>query len=159
MPLVDTLKSNSFKSHIQSSQGNWINLAYVRKSPGNEDEVTRARLTTYMAESLRKYCHCRKIFVSDGSRIDAPILARDINGGPKVFDGNIQGMFSYLAFSTKKIRLYVIDYAGLSTDPNDIQRVIKIYKNIKELTVVHRSDIEILSHLNLKNNTVIKKFE
>lgn len=35
------------------------------------------------------------------------------------------GMFSYLAFSTKKIRLYVIDYAGLSTDPNDIQRVIK----------------------------------
>jgi hypothetical protein len=35
------------------------------------------------------------------------------------------GMFSYLAFSTKKIRLYVIDYAGLLTDPNDIQRALK----------------------------------
>ncbi|EIE91112.1 hypothetical protein RO3G_15823 [Rhizopus delemar RA 99-880] len=65
--VVHTLKNNSFESYIQSSQGNWTNLAYVRKSPGNEDEVTRARLTICMTERLRKYCYCQNIFVSDGS--------------------------------------------------------------------------------------------
>ncbi|KAI9494228.1 hypothetical protein BDB00DRAFT_738493, partial [Zychaea mexicana] len=60
-------KSNSFKLHIRALKANWANIGYVRKSPGNEDKATRARLITCMAQWLKQQCYCRKIFASDGT--------------------------------------------------------------------------------------------
>ncbi|KAG0166759.1 hypothetical protein DFQ30_006798 [Apophysomyces sp. BC1015] len=63
-----------------------------------------------------------------------------------------------LVATTKKIRLCVIDYAGLSTDPIVIQRMLRLNKNIKELVVVHQSKIEVLTRYDLKDPIVAKKF-
>ncbi|KAG0187067.1 hypothetical protein DFQ28_006918 [Apophysomyces sp. BC1034] len=112
-----------------------------------------------MAQRLKKQCYCHKIFVSDGTTVNEPTLARDSNGGPLHFDGNTQGNINInLVATTKKIRLCVIDYAGLSTDPIVIQRMLRLNKNIKELVVVHQSKIEVLTRYDLKDPIVAKKF-
>ncbi|KAI8381099.1 uncharacterized protein BYT42DRAFT_565236 [Radiomyces spectabilis] len=148
-----------FLSHIRASDGDWVNVGYVRKSPGEELPSTRARLITCMAERLKKRCHCRKIFVSDGSTANEPILARDADSGPTSYDGNTQDMFSYFTTKSKKIRLCVIDYAGFSTDPDDIQKTMKLTRSIKELVVLHPHRIEMFTRMELKQESILTKFK
>ncbi|KAI7881475.1 hypothetical protein K492DRAFT_111670, partial [Lichtheimia hyalospora FSU 10163] len=37
--------------------------------------------------------------------------------------------------TTANIRLVVLDYAGLTTNPNDLHKFVKNYKSIKEIVV------------------------
>lgn len=36
-----------------------------------------------------------------------------------------EDLFAYLSTCTKKVRLCIMDYAGLSNDPNDVERFLK----------------------------------
>ncbi|KAG1179642.1 hypothetical protein G6F70_001084 [Rhizopus microsporus] len=65
---------------------------------------------------------------------------------------------AYLASCTKKVRLCVIDYAGWSTNPEDIKKTMKFMKNVKEMAILHPTEIEVLTRHDLKNKSVLKKF-
>ncbi|CEI99600.1 hypothetical protein RMCBS344292_13685 [Rhizopus microsporus] len=70
-------KVNAFKYHMQAAKGEWINIGYVRKSPGNEPIETRERLVQGMASRLQNQVFCRKMFVFDGTPASQPIMMRD----------------------------------------------------------------------------------
>ena len=77
--LIDSFKEkvNAFKYHMQAAKGEWINIGYVRKSPGNEPIETRERLVQGMASRLQNQVFCRKMFVLDGTPASQPIMMRD----------------------------------------------------------------------------------
>lgn len=93
--MIDSLSENvpKFRHHVQASQGNWLNIGYVRKSPSNESEETRIRLLKSMMLRIRNRCFVSKIFVSYCSSSTTPLLERDYSTAKKkqLGDGNCQG--------------------------------------------------------------------
>lgn len=105
-----------------------------------------------MITRLKKRCFCEKIFASFSSLSSSPIIQRDYNTNDielELIDcaGNTQSsiyillgeyrylistciidMLSFFATNTKFIRLCVIDYAGLSNDPDDVYNTLKYVK-------------------------------
>lgn len=77
----------------------------------------------------------------------------------QIFLFSIKDMISYVTFATKKIRLVVIDYAGLSTNPEDIRLFLKVAKKVKEISIDHGHTIETLSRYDmLHGHEIINKF-
>ncbi|CAO3651409.1 unnamed protein product [Cunninghamella echinulata] len=68
-------------------------------------------------------------------------------------------MMERITTEYKKVRLVIIDYAGLSTNPDDIRDFIKKYKNIKELVVDCGDKINVINRYDLLHcPTVAKNF-
>lgn len=80
-----------FKKHIQNSDGEWINIGYVRKSPADESGETRDILVRKMVSKLINIGFCEKIYVSPCSSTQYPIFKRDFEIEHKYGDGNTQG--------------------------------------------------------------------
>lgn len=81
-----------FKRHIQNSDGEWINIGYVRKSPTNESNETRERLIQKMVSKLINISFCEKIYVSPCTNVQDPVFKRDFKDDEKMYgDGNTQG--------------------------------------------------------------------
>ncbi|KAI9261009.1 hypothetical protein EDC94DRAFT_660040 [Helicostylum pulchrum] len=97
--------------------GNWINVGYVWKSPGNESVATRQAFLKAMIKKLRNRCLCRYIFASTSSTSSSPILERDFSVDDNTnsnsikaarlayCDGDTQQMIDFIGHSIKKIRL------------------------------------------------------
>ncbi|KAI9006711.1 hypothetical protein CLU79DRAFT_712393, partial [Phycomyces nitens] len=103
---------------------------YVRKSPTRDSHETKIRLLNLMITRLKKRCFCKKIFASFSSLSSSRITERDYGTNKAELEltgcaGNTQDMLSFFADSTKHIRLCVIDYAGLSNDPDDVYNTLK----------------------------------
>ncbi|KAI8093728.1 uncharacterized protein BX664DRAFT_295635 [Halteromyces radiatus] len=141
------------------AKGNWTNIGYIRKSPGQEPVETRKRLIEAMADRLKKQCLCKKTFVSDGTRSSDPILSRDVGSTRSHCNGNTQDMFAYISSATKNVRLCVIDYAGISTNPEDIKKTMRLVRNIKELEILHKSNVEAINRHELKTDKTLIKFQ
>ncbi|KAI9023650.1 hypothetical protein CLU79DRAFT_700729, partial [Phycomyces nitens] len=140
----------------------YITIGYARKSPTDETKESRIRLLQLMVTKLYFRGKCEEVFVSPICKSDQPILERD---SPKQDDlllnlkgshGDISDLVARVHFSQKPFRLVVIDYAGLSTSPNDIRVFLE---NIKEVVVDHGSSFEILSRFDLLKNNDIEKFK
>ncbi|KAI8971520.1 hypothetical protein BDF20DRAFT_915321 [Mycotypha africana] len=156
--LVET--TSAFRIEISNDGSNWINVGYVRKSPGSESVATRQALLEAMIMKLRNRCLCRFIFASTSSTSSSPILERDFLQGNTTnsnktvkatnlahCDGDTQAMIDFIGHSMKKVRLCVISYAGLSNNPGDVIKLLKSCKMIKSIIVDHGSHIESLSSL------------
>lgn len=133
--------ASAFRKEINIDGNNWINVGYVRKSPGNENLATRKGLLEAMIMKLRKRCLYRYVFASTSSTTSSPILERDFladnntNSNNKInatslayCDGDTQAMTDFIGHSIKKIRLCAISYAGLSNDPDDVALFLKYEK-------------------------------
>ncbi|KAI8971515.1 hypothetical protein BDF20DRAFT_995543 [Mycotypha africana] len=158
--LVET--TSAFRIEISNDGSNWINVGYVRKSPGSESVATRQALLEAMIMKLRNRCLCRFIFASTSSTSSSPILERDFLQGNTTnsnktvkatnlahCDGDTQAMIDFIGHSMKKVRLCVISYAGLSNNPGDVIKLLKSCKMIKSIIVDHGSHIESLSRYSL----------
>ncbi|KAG1501489.1 hypothetical protein G6F47_000764 [Rhizopus delemar] len=153
--------TSAFRTEINNDGSNWINVGYVRKSPGIESVATRQGLLEAMIMKLRNRCLCRYIFASTSSTSSSPILERDFLAdnntnsnnikatGLAYCDGDTQAMIDFIGHSIKKIRLCVISYAGLSNNPSDVALLLKSCKMIKSIVVDHDSHIELLSRYSL----------
>ncbi|KAI9351873.1 hypothetical protein BD770DRAFT_325982, partial [Pilaira anomala] len=106
-------------------------IGYARKSPTDETKESRIRLLQLMVNKLYFRGKCEEVFVSPICKADHPILERD---SPKQDDlllhlkgshGDISDLVARVHFSQKPFRLVIIDYAGLSTSPNDIGIFLK----------------------------------
>ncbi|KAF7720550.1 hypothetical protein EC973_007544, partial [Apophysomyces ossiformis] len=122
-------KEGLFRFHCSNAVGNWVNVGYVRKSHTTESEESRIRLLQAMITRLVNRCLCTKLFASPCSSSTQPLLERDwpkpdllakLNG----CDGDTQDLFAFLSTCTEKVRLCIIDYAGLSNDPDDVQKLL-----------------------------------
>ncbi|KAG0928826.1 hypothetical protein G6F57_013104 [Rhizopus arrhizus] len=154
--------TSAFRTEINNDGSNWINVGYVRKSPGIESVATRQGLLEAMIMKLRNRCLCRYVFASASSTSSSPILERDFladnntnsNNNIKATslascDGDTRVMIDFIRHSIKKIRLCVISYAGLSNNPRDVAIFLKRCKMIKSIVVDHNSHIESLSRYSL----------
>ncbi|KAI8093749.1 uncharacterized protein BX664DRAFT_113602 [Halteromyces radiatus] len=105
---------------------------------------------------------CEDVFVSYSTSAYDPTAERDATTPPYAFDdcsGNTLDLIAKITKSARQIRLVVIDYAGLSTNPDDIKLFISLNKSIREVVVDISHKVEIYSrHDILKNIKVIKKF-
>ncbi|KAF7721277.1 hypothetical protein EC973_004970, partial [Apophysomyces ossiformis] len=143
-----------FRAHVKKTAGDWANIGYIRKSPTNESEEARVRLIQLMMTKLVNRCLCTKIYVSPNSSSTTPLLVRDCPKPTTLTklhgcDGDTQDLFAFLSTCTKKVRICVIDYAGLSNDLDNILEMLKLYKNVKEIVVDHSSSIEVLDRYSL----------
>lgn len=133
--------TSAFRTEINNDGSNWINVGYVRKSPGIESVATRQGLLEAMIMKLRNQCLCRYVFASASSTSSSPILERDFladnntnsNNNIKATslaycDGDTQVMIDFIGHSIKKIWLCVISYAGLSNNPRDVAIFLKYEK-------------------------------
>ncbi|KAI8391140.1 uncharacterized protein BYT42DRAFT_526494 [Radiomyces spectabilis] len=156
--------ASAFRTEIKNVGSDWINVGYVRKSPGIESVATRQGLLEGMIMKLRNRCLCRYIFASTSSISSSPILERDFfvdsnsnsnsNNNIKATDlaycdGDTQAMIDFIGPSIKKIRLCVISYAGLSNNPGDVVLFLKSCKMVKAIVVDHDSHIEVLHRYSL----------
>ncbi|KAG1443100.1 hypothetical protein G6F56_010797 [Rhizopus delemar] len=161
--VMDT--SDSVKAYWKYLQYDtkYITIGYARKSPTDETKESRIRLLQLMVNKLYFRGKCVEVFVSPICKADQPILERD---SPKQNDlllhlkgSNENISVARVHFSQKPFRLVIIDYAGLSTSPNDIRLFLKQCSNIKEVVVDHGSSFEILSRFDLLKNNDLEKFK
>ncbi|KAI9471010.1 MAG: hypothetical protein EXX96DRAFT_586532 [Benjaminiella poitrasii] len=137
--LVET--TSAFRTKINNDVSNWINVGYVRKSPGIESVATRQGLLEAMITKLMDRCPCYYIFAYTSSTSSSPILERDFladsntNSNDNVkttslayCDGDTQAVVDFIKHSIKKIRLCVISYSGLSNNPDNVAIFLKYEK-------------------------------
>ncbi|ORE00793.1 hypothetical protein BCV72DRAFT_246403 [Rhizopus microsporus var. microsporus] len=160
-PYFNNLLCSAYWKYLQHDT-KYITIGYARKSPTDETKESRIRLLQLMVNKLYFRGKCEEVFVSPICKADQPILERD---SPKQDDlllnlkgshGDISDLVARVHFSQKPFRLVIIDYAGLSTSPNDIRIFLD---NIKEVVVDHGSSFEILSRFDLLKNNDLEKFK
>ncbi|KAI8377761.1 uncharacterized protein BYT42DRAFT_479246, partial [Radiomyces spectabilis] len=107
---------------------------------------------------------CEHVFASYNTNASDPISARDANSKPSSIpqfqdsSGTMQDMMETITKSPKKIRLVVIDYAGLTTDPDDLKWFMQANKQIEEVVVDIGHKVEIYSRKDLKKESILQKF-
>ncbi|KAI9302008.1 hypothetical protein BJ944DRAFT_270606 [Cunninghamella echinulata] len=116
----------SYRKMIISTEDTFKNIGYCRKSNTIENDEAHNRLLMAMIERLKKKMLCTEVFTSYRTNADTPLFERDktikkIDGSA----GSIKDMMEQIAIEYKKIRLVIIDYAGLSTNPDDIRGFIR----------------------------------
>ncbi|ORX52439.1 hypothetical protein DM01DRAFT_1323617 [Hesseltinella vesiculosa] len=114
-------------------------IGYARKSIGKEDEDTRIRLLQNMVERLAKRSLVKKVFVSPSSSASEKISARDTNEVGiarrlKNVDGNTQDLISFIA-ATENVCLVVLDFAGITTDAEDLRSFVQDNSNLKMIVI------------------------
>ncbi|KAI7861047.1 hypothetical protein BDC45DRAFT_600798 [Circinella umbellata] len=135
---LQTLKSNGYTV-----------IGYIRKPRprAREAEDNRIRLLHLMAQRLRERSYVEKVFVSTQSNSKETLTERDIPwpsimNEVKSVDGTMQDLLKYVR-SQSKICMVVLDYAGLSTDEEDIKEFLcrSHSNNLKSNNIRHNSTI------------------
>ncbi|KAG2221369.1 hypothetical protein INT45_012415 [Circinella minor] len=141
---------SNYSKELQTFRSNgYTVIGYIRKSRprAKEAEDNRVRLLHLMAQRLRERSHVEKIFVSPQSNSKETLTERDMSR-PNIMnkvtgvDGTMQDLVKYVRSQTK-ICMVVLDYAGLSTDEEDIKKFLcklikglfSEYSSIKKLVV------------------------
>ncbi|KAI7889921.1 uncharacterized protein EV154DRAFT_512852 [Mucor mucedo] len=151
-------------SYIDSVvNGECTTIGYARKSLSNESKSVRLRLLESMTSILVDPCRCSKIFVTPLCNANSPLLERDLKRSPLTKDvrhahGDMQDLISYVKTSMRPIRLVVIDYAGLTTSPQDLLTFISSLNLVMFVVVYHGHRFESFSRENLLKDISFKAF-
>jgi hypothetical protein len=120
--------SDLVKYRTQLRNHPMTSIGYARKSPDKERFEVRRSLLQKMVTRLQDRCLCTKVYISPSSKSDEPLMDRDKNKDNSKFvnsitgcNGDMKALRSLLDKKFKPIRLVVIDYAGFSTEPNDVR--------------------------------------
>ncbi|KAL0089182.1 hypothetical protein F4703DRAFT_1733487, partial [Phycomyces blakesleeanus] len=110
-------------------------VGYIRKSTGEKDDITRIRLLNQISVNLRERSLVTKVFASFSCESNQPLLARDLKKNTGVLsgiiaDGDMQG-----EKKEKKICIVVIDFTGLTTNPEDLEQFLKNSPNIVKIII------------------------
>ncbi|CAO3588449.1 unnamed protein product [Absidia cylindrospora] len=98
-------------------------------------------LLNRMVCCLRERSLCDKVFVSSSCYASDSLVSRDVNRKTNVLststsvDGNIQDMISYISTEEQNLCLVTLDFAGLSTDVNDLHSFIRKHGKLKMIIV------------------------
>ncbi|KAI8369390.1 uncharacterized protein BYT42DRAFT_107918 [Radiomyces spectabilis] len=137
-------------------------LGYVRILKANEPDSTKKKLVNLQIYKMKAKLLCEDVFVSYNTSADDPIAERDATTPGYTFEdcsGNTQDLISKITKSARQIRLVIIDYAGLSINPDDIKLFISLNKHIREVIVDIGHRVEVYSrHDLLENPKILEKF-
>ncbi|KAI8329963.1 hypothetical protein BC941DRAFT_441737 [Chlamydoabsidia padenii] len=142
-------------------------LGYARKSEGAEDHETRIKLLNLMCRRLKEQSLVDHVFVSYNSQANDPLAERDMEQKDELLtqlsaEGNTQDMLAYIT-NTEKICLVALDYAGLSTNCNDLYGFLTQHPNLEKVmidTMPTESVIHVYERNQLLNKPeMLKKFE
>ncbi|KAL7312371.1 hypothetical protein PS15m_008135 [Mucor circinelloides] len=131
-------------------------VGYARKSPGEKDEANRTKLLQRMIEKLKS----RSLISTAGQ----PFYERDVNQDSfEGSDGSTVDLIEFLNSTKKKVILVALDYAGLSTNIEDLKEFLRKQKNITKILIdrlpitseVETYETEVL----LQDENIIKKFD
>ncbi|KAG2221911.1 hypothetical protein INT45_013247 [Circinella minor] len=141
-----------------------ISIGYARKSVTNETDLSRKHLLQLMVDKLHFRLKCQEVYVSPCCTANDQILNRDSPPFTNILaslngcHGDISNLINRLHYLQQEVRLCIIDYAGLSTYPEDIIDFLTTYPNISEIAIDHGGHIEILSRHQLLKNNQVQKF-
>ncbi|KAF1796182.1 hypothetical protein FB192DRAFT_1405552 [Mucor lusitanicus] len=154
------------RKKVRETSGNWLTVAYCRKSKCNVSQEQRVKLIQRMVEILKVKCLCEKVYVSPVCFASSLLLERDFSNNTatvmdknKYKDGHFQGFVMLAKSSSANIRLVILDYAGLTTNPEDLLKLIRKLKSVKEIVIYKGYTYEILSRQHLLQGEVAKKFD
>ncbi|ORX52442.1 hypothetical protein DM01DRAFT_1336810 [Hesseltinella vesiculosa] len=126
----------TYQQHIRMLKDDgYCIVGYARKSPGNESH--REKNLESMVKHLKMRSLVNKCFVSSCCKASSPLGSRDVKTGNvdlKGVDGNTQDLIRFLSSETK-VCLVCIDFAGLSTDPNDLYSFVSNHQSLLRLVV------------------------
>ncbi|KAI8098320.1 uncharacterized protein B0P05DRAFT_460701, partial [Gilbertella persicaria] len=119
---IDNLKIDGFEI-----------IGYARKSPGELLNDGRKANLQNMINCLKERSLAELIYVSPQCLAGSPIASRDMPNAvkePETMElnycaGSTQTLLSKLSANIKKVCLVIVDYAGLSTNPDDIRTLVK----------------------------------
>ncbi|KAL9543033.1 hypothetical protein PS6_009503 [Mucor atramentarius] len=119
-------------------------VGYARKSPGEKDEANRTKLLQRMIEKLKS----RSLISTAGQ----PFYERDVNQDSfEGSDGSTVDLIEFLNSTKKKVILVALDYAGLSTNVEDLKEFLRL----PITSEVETYETEVL----LQDENIIKKFD
>ncbi|CEP11410.1 hypothetical protein [Parasitella parasitica] len=130
------------QNHIKQlkEQGYEI-VGYARKSPG--EQLNRLANLTAMVNKLKERSLVDKCFVSRVCNASDKLGERDLRdtstSNIQGTQGNTLDMIGYIASSNKKICLVVIDFAGLSTNQQNIYDFVHILYSYLRLSIPPKS--------------------
>ncbi|CAO3698272.1 unnamed protein product [Rhizopus stolonifer] len=139
-------------------------VGYVRKSSCDKNEQNRIRVIKRMVDNLRSRSIVDKVFVSKTSNANQPFHKRDINADTmEETDGTTTDFIEFLNATKKKVILVVLDYAGLTTNVEDLKEFLSEQRNITKIIVDRlpiTTEVEIFeTELLLQDPKAIKKFD
>ncbi|KAG1212634.1 hypothetical protein AB4K20DRAFT_1865651 [Rhizopus microsporus] len=130
----------------------------------DEDNSTRQRLLNGMVTKLKTKLLCRKVFVSPCSSADMEFSKRDTSKKSLKFMESFKSSFMidlllFLKAETRMVRLIAIDYAGLSTNVEDLRSLVNNHKCVKEIVIDKGHRVELFSRKQLlKDDEVLRLF-
>ncbi|KAI8146199.1 hypothetical protein BJV82DRAFT_705469, partial [Fennellomyces sp. T-0311] len=113
-------------------------IGYARKSTTSDTENTRVSLLQLMVNKLIYRGLAEKVFVSPYADATSEIQTRDhqkyaILNKLKYCDGNMNDLIRRLHCQQKKIRLVILDYAGLATNVEEVKHFVRYVVSIDPL--------------------------
>ncbi|KAI8331391.1 hypothetical protein BC941DRAFT_403846 [Chlamydoabsidia padenii] len=156
----------AFKQTVRNIPG-WTTIGYARKSISNESTKKRTALLQTMIENLHINDLCEKVYVSPMCSANSELMRRDYHRTAstttvlqqlRFHDGDMQDFIVFAKTTTMNIRLVVLDYAGLTTKPDDLRKFVKSIKSIKEIVVDKGHKLECFTRHKLLTSDDIQKF-
>ncbi|KAG1037632.1 hypothetical protein G6F43_012821 [Rhizopus delemar] len=111
-------------------------IGYARKSTCKKDDDSRVRLLNLMCKNLKNRSLVSKVFASVYCDSNESLLERDLNKQEHILsqiqaDGDMQDMLVYIS-SLERVCIVAIDFAGLTTNCEDLKVFLKNNPNIKK---------------------------
>ncbi|KAI7871788.1 hypothetical protein BDF14DRAFT_1718488 [Spinellus fusiger] len=143
VPKYQTLLRQTHMNSLKSQS--YIIIGYARKSPGHEVKQKRIDLLNRMVRCLMERSMCDKIFVSSSCLASDSLASRDINEKTDLLaeltrvDGNTQSdvypPILHISAAEQNICLVALDFAGLSTNVNDLHSFVSKHEKLKTIII------------------------
>ncbi|KAI9258574.1 hypothetical protein EDC94DRAFT_660721 [Helicostylum pulchrum] len=155
----------SFITTVKKTKG-FITVGYFRKSPSNELAEIRIELLQKKINSLRLNDLCEKVFVSPTCISGSTLSKKDrvptkkskkVTRQFRFFDGDMQDLVMFSKTGPLSLRLVVLDYAGLSTDPKD--KLTPVLVKLSGSVNLNNTDIKENCDLNKPSSSCIEFVE
>ncbi|PHZ07179.1 uncharacterized protein RHIMIDRAFT_316939 [Rhizopus microsporus ATCC 52813] len=135
-------------------------VGYARKSPSNDKNENRVKLLQKMVDNLQSRSLTTRIYVSFSSCASTPFSERDTTTNKSMIAklSNVNG-----DTQDRDICLVSIDYAGLTSRPQELNRLIENNDKIKKIAIdtfaldneIHLFDTKLL----VSDPTLLTKFD
>ncbi|KAG0985021.1 hypothetical protein G6F57_002874 [Rhizopus arrhizus] len=134
--VVETLPRHQESIRNLKENGHEI-IGYIRKSTGEKDDSTRIRLLNQTSANLKERSLVTKVFASASCDANQPLLARDLKKNTDMLskitaDGDMQDLLAHIR-GKEKIYIVVIDFAGLTTNSEDLEKILRNQSEISSL--------------------------
>ncbi|KAI8067944.1 hypothetical protein BC940DRAFT_238482 [Gongronella butleri] len=115
-----------------------------------------------MVQKIKSRSKVQKVYVSWSSKSSSSISSRDIDQQQRLGDGNTQTTIKFLKKTRQQVILVIRDFAGLTTDPQDLRAFLNQHPSITHIYVGESpfsADVRMLSAAQiLKDNEIANLF-